>query len=376
MRLAEFLAKKPLYYKKIDYTRMPRAYERIKDQLRLPPIVHIVGTNAKGSTGRFLAGGLKEAGFKVGHYTSPHILRFNERIWIDGEEASDEALEAAHRRLLRLLGDEMAKALSYFEYTTFLAMLLFEGLDFAVVEAGLGGEHDATAVFGSELTLVTPIDYDHQQFLGETIEQIANAKLAAIKKRAIVGYQSHPEVERIARKYPVKFLRHFPIDTEALKPVVAAEGLAPFFADNLALAIAAAKELGVQIDPKKAAKWRLRGRMERLGESVLLDVGHNPLSARAIEQVLEPGTILVYNSYKDKPYGEILRILAPKLKEVQILPIEDERIADPADLRRAIEAAGLKWRVFDGIAPNERYLVYGSFKVAEEFLRRGSGEVL
>ena len=372
MNLQEFLSSKPLFYKEIDLERMPRAYDLIKDRIALPRLIHVVGTNGKGSTGRFLAGGLKEAGYKVGHYTSPHILRFNERIWIDGSDASDEALEEAHQRLQKLLPKEVSEELSYFEYTTFLAAVMFEGLDFAIMEAGLGGEWDATSVFPNELTLVTTIDYDHQAFLGDTIQKIATTKLNAIQKKAIVGIQVHKEVYEIAKKYPAVFLQEAP---STIRQIVRQEGLAPFFANNLSLAIAAANELGILIDPKKAVKYRLRGRMEKIG-NVILDVGHNVLSAKAIVSSLQKKVILVYNSYQDKDFRSILKILAPKVKVVELLRIDDERIAEENDVIEAIKEAQLPWSIFRGLKKDEDYLVYGSFKVVEEFLRRYEREIL
>ena len=100
MTLLSFLDPKPLSYDEIDYERMPRTYRRIAAHFKLPRIVHVVGTNGKGTTGRFLAQMLRHNGFRVGHYTSPHILRFNERIWIDGDDVQDAILETYHQTLL------------------------------------------------------------------------------------------------------------------------------------------------------------------------------------------------------------------------------------------------------------------------------------
>ncbi len=118
MQLETFLESKPLFYDKIDYDRFPKAYESIKNLLHIPRVVHLVGTNGKGSTGRFLAQLLKSNSFKVGHYSSPHILKFNERIWLNGSDISDKALENSHKELLKILKPEIVEALSYFEYTT------------------------------------------------------------------------------------------------------------------------------------------------------------------------------------------------------------------------------------------------------------------
>ncbi|MEA2092136.1 MAG: bifunctional folylpolyglutamate synthase/dihydrofolate synthase, partial [Campylobacterota bacterium] len=196
--LQEFLSAKPLYYDKIDYTRMPRIYKRVKPYLPKPKIIHLIGTNGKGTTGRFLAAALHSLGFKVGHYTSPHILKFNERVWLNGRDASDSTLENAHKELLRILTPSEADALSYFEYTTLLSMLVYKECEYVVMEAGLGGEHDATAVFDKLLTLVTPIAYDHEAFLGNSIKEIATTKLNAIQKSAILATQKEMEVYVVA----------------------------------------------------------------------------------------------------------------------------------------------------------------------------------
>jgi len=374
LKLADLLAHKPLFYTTFDPQRIWRAYRQIEGALRLPPLVHIVGTNGKGSTGRFLAGGLREAGLRVGHYTSPHIFRFNERIWIDGADVEDSQLEGAHQRLLALLPRELVWELSYFEYTTLLAMVLFEDVEIAVVEAGLGGEFDATAPFPKVLTLVTTIDYDHQAFLGSSIQEIATTKLNAIQTRGIVGEQIHDEVVQIARNYPVQFLDQGAIQEG--KELAQGAGLPPFFGANLALALEGARVLGTPIDPQKALEYRLRGRMERHA-NLLIDVGHNPLSARELVKLLPPATHLVYNSYEDKPYDQILSILAPKLAMVEILPIRgEERIVQQERLERTIEALGLPWRPFEGLQKGRFYCVYGSFRVVEEFFKGYGSEIL
>ena len=184
--------------------RMPRIYEKIKIHFKSTNIIHIVGTNGKGTTGRFLATALHNIGYKTGHYTSPHILEFNERIWIDGKNVSDTSLENAHGTLQNLLTKAESDSLSYFEYTTFLAMILFNECEYIVLEAGLGGRYDATAVFPKKLTLVTPIDYDHESFLGNTIEEISEEKLHAIQNNAIIASQKYEEVYTIAKKVSIE----------------------------------------------------------------------------------------------------------------------------------------------------------------------------
>jgi len=143
----QFIEQKPLFYKEIDHERVHKAYALLKPHIRQPLTIHVVGTNGKGSTGRIMASLLHFSGRKVGHFSSPHILKFNERIWINGENISDDALELTHEKLYAILGQEMSEALSYFEYTTLLAFVAMENLEVMVLEAGLGGEFDATNVW-------------------------------------------------------------------------------------------------------------------------------------------------------------------------------------------------------------------------------------
>ena len=200
MSLAKFLDGKPLYYKEIDYGRIIRAYDTIKGYLKPFKIIHIIGTNGKGSTGRFLAQILSQNGAKVGHYTSPHIFKFNERFWLNGEVASDEILERAHECLQALLSDEYKIKTSYFEYMTLLSAVLFEGCDYFVCEAGMGGVLDATNVFEKELSIFTPIGFDHTAILGNSLEEISRTKFEAMGKRAILNDEMNEISVAIAKE--------------------------------------------------------------------------------------------------------------------------------------------------------------------------------
>jgi len=378
MNLDEFLAKKPLYYSEIDYTRMPRAYITIKERLTLPKVIHIVGTNGKGTTGRFIANALLSLGFNTGHYTSPHISEFNERIWINGENVDNETLEKAHQRLLNILEPEFQKSLSYFEYTTFLAMIVYEGCDYAVLEAGLGGEHDATNVFEKRLSVITPIGLDHEDFLGDSIEAIATTKLRSVSSKGIVAQQRYEAVWDTAKKLQEDTEIEFVSYKELLEPdmITIAEEVTQEFQmphylyENLLLAMAVIKELGFKVKKKLFKYQPLSGRMQRIKPNVWLDMGHNTLAAEAISQSFCKKSVnLVYNSYKDKDYMSILQILSPIIKKVEILPVESDRIVSQEDLIDAIVKNGLEYKIFEGIKAEENYLVFGSFSVAEAFTK-------
>lgn len=377
MTLDLFLYQKPLFYDTIDYERFPAAHRSIADALPKPCIVHIVGTNGKGSTGRFLATALYRAGKSVGHYTSPHILRFNERIWIDGDEISDEELEAAHVKLLSLLGADAAERLSYFEYTTLLAMVAYAECEYVVLEAGLGGEHDATNAFDKTLSIFTPIDFDHAAFLGDTIEQVATTKLQSMQRVALLGKQKYPEVKTIAetiaekkrcRLYGVEE-QTTPAIRESAWRIARKNGLSDYLRDNLILAMCAFEMLGLRIREEWFDQEALFGRLTRIAPNVILDVGHNPLAARSIAQEYEGKKVtLVYNTYRDKDYREILSILKPMIESVEIIDVDDTRIADRGDLEAALDELKIPYTPFEAVKKDKEYLVFGSFSVAEAFL--------
>ncbi len=376
--LQTFLDNKPLYYDKIDYTRMPRVYGRIKKFIKVPKIIHLVGTNGKGTTGRFLASALYSLGFSVGHYTSPHILEFNERIWLNANNITNDNLNDAHRELLSLLTPQEAETLSYFEYTTLLAIFLYQECDYVVLEAGLGGEYDATAVFENILTLVTPIDFDHEAFLGSDIESIATTKLNAVKTRAILAKQPHEEVitvaKRIAQQKEILIEEHDSLlndqDSVKITKIAQNNNLPYYLKENLMLSIAALKILGIDYDVENFKNAKLFGRLSQLGTNILVDVGHNTLAAKSIYETLKENKyILVYNSYKDKNYSEILHILKPIICHIEIIDIKDDRIEERNKLVQAIENLNITHKKFEGIETYENYLVFGSFSVVEAFLK-------
>ncbi|WP_456479445.1 bifunctional folylpolyglutamate synthase/dihydrofolate synthase [Nautilia sp.] len=375
----EFLNRKPLFYKKIDLKRMPNAYNLIKDKIKIPPVIHIIGTNGKGSTGRFLAHTLFKRGFNVGHYTSPHIMKFNERIWINGKCISDEKLEKSHLRLQSLLPNEVSESLSYFEYTTLLAALAFEGLDFVIMEAGLGGEFDATNVFNKKISLITTVDYDHQAFLGNTIEEIATTKLNSIENEAIIGKQIHNKLRMENGKWKITdfakkikpnskiyhYLNFF--EKDEINNLKKEFKFAPFLFDNYLLAMSFLKKENIPFSIKDLNGLTLPGRMQEIEKDLWLDVGHNPLAARAVVNSLPKKVNLVYNTYSDKDYKEILSILKPKINKLYLIKADNERMEKPEKIRKTAKELGIETEEFKEI--KKPMLVFGSFSVAEEFLK-------
>ena len=371
---------KPLYYDEIDYSRMPRVYETLKEHLRVPKIIHIIGTNGKGTTGRFLASALYSLNYHVGHYTSPHILNFNERIWIDGKESDDETLNNAHSELLNFLHPQDAKALSYFEYTTLLGMWMFQDMDYVVLEAGLGGEHDATSVFSNIFTLITPIGIDHEAFLGDSIEKIAKTKMRAVQKMALISGQFYEEVYETAdevigiHSYKKSSALIEKDDEKKIQTIVKELSLANYLKTNLELAISALKYLQIDYQSNDFFKAQFFGRLTPLNENILIDVGHNVLASQAILDTLRGKKyILIYNSFKDKDYKKILSILKPIIYHVEIINIDDDRAEDRERLEDTLKLLDIDFSLFDTISLDKKYLVFGSFSVVESFLKVYNG---
>ncbi len=198
-----YMNQKGVEYRTIDKSRSRRIYERLKAHIALPKrTIQVLGTNGKGSTGRFLALMLMQNGASVLHFTSPHIFSFSERFYKNGAIVGDGELLEAHNFLQGF--DFMAEC-SYFEYATFLACVLAQGVDYLILEAGVGGELDSTSVIPRELCVFSVIDYDHTEILGESIEEIATTKLNAVfypnkVPKMVLGVQKYEIVEKIAKE--------------------------------------------------------------------------------------------------------------------------------------------------------------------------------
>ncbi|MGB6230949.1 MAG: Mur ligase family protein, partial [Litorimonas sp.] len=166
-----------------------------RPQDRLPPAIHVAGTNGKGSTVALLRAMLEASGARVHVYTSPHLVRFNERIVLAGEEIGDETLIHVLTRVREANGDA---PLSFFEATTAAAFLAFAETpaDYAIVEVGLGGRYDATNVFAPALTAITPVDMDHAEFLGRELAGIAGEKAGIVKPGVPVFIAPQRDVAR------------------------------------------------------------------------------------------------------------------------------------------------------------------------------------
>ena len=380
MKLESFLANKPLFYSKIDYQRFPSIYKKIKTSFNIPYIIHVVGTNAKGSTGRALAHFLYQSGVSVGHYSSPHIMKFNERIWLDGKNVKSSDLELAHKKLQGLLSISDTVALSYFEYTTLLSMMIFsKKCEYVVLEAGMGGEFDATNVFEKKLSIITPIGLDHESFLGLDIKEIAKTKLNSVNGTFILSKQYEKIIYKLAEKKADKLLSTLYLSEnyfddkfcEKLDDYIRKNRYPNFFKDNFITAFCAFALLGFKVNLELLNGLKLFGRCQKIAKNVTIDVGHNPMAAEALVKYFSGvKVVLIYNSYNDKNYGKILKILKPIIDEVMILKIENKREVLISDLSDTLDSLKIHHSEFSELKDDKEYLVFGSFAVVERFLNQ------
>src|SRR2546421_8562408 len=192
---------------KFDLENITVLAERLGRPDRAYPSAHIAGTNGKGSTSAFLESILRHAGFRTGLYTSPHLERINERMRFDGREIEDESFARIFTRLLELveelLGRHRLRAHpTYFECVTAMAFECFarERVEFGVVEVGLGGRLDATNILSPVLTVITRIDFDHENFLGHSLREIASEKAGILKPAVpVVLAEQYPEAREVIR---------------------------------------------------------------------------------------------------------------------------------------------------------------------------------
>lgn len=383
-KVNEFLAQKSTNYDKIDRFVMFRMYEKYKVNFLIKPIIHIIGTNGKGSTGRFLTQLLEGLGFKVGHYTSPHIFEFRERFYKNGSIVSENDLEFTHENLLNIFKEDLNK-LSYFEYATFLAVELFKDCDYVIFEAGVGGEYDATSIFDKKLSIFTKVGFDHTQILGDTLEKIARTKFKVMAQQALISSKQDERVLQMAQK--IAFLKNAKLyfswqpkgeSLEQLDDYVQKYNLPEFLRHNLILALNA---LEILLSKEKLSqallklgKLNLKGRCEQVAPHLYVDVGHNVMAANALcEKFMGEKLVLVYNSYLDKDIFEILKALKPIIDTIKIYKYTslERRLADD-EIYKVVNALNLRCEEFVSLDKDKKTLVFGSFALVESFLKEWS----
>ena len=406
-----------LHPKIIDLTldRVWRLLKKVGNpQDRLPPVIHVAGTNGKGSTQAMIRAGLEAEGKIVHAYTSPHLARFHERIRLAGELITEAALTEVLDRAYKANGSD---PITYFEITTVAALMAFAETpaDYTLLEVGLGGRLDATNVIAKPaLTIITPVDLDHQQYLGDTLAEIAGEKAGIIKRGVpcVVGPQLDDGLEVIERvaarnNAPVyAYGQQYHVGTERGRLIYQDErGLldlplpnlpGPHQIQNAGGAIAALRVLGFGEEACEAAVsrafWPARmqhvksGRLVDLAKpaELWLDGGHNPHAGRALAETLsalpDRPIHLICGMLNTKDIGGYLRPLGKIAKSLTALSIPGEANTLPAEVtadeaRKAGFEATTAASVDEAITaitakdPKARILICGSLYLAGHVLR-------
>ena len=310
----------------------------------------IAGTNGKGSVAKLLSSMMPDAGL----YTSPHLVRLNERISIGGREISDDDLREVFPAVKHAAST--AKDLLYpptsFELITAMAFLYFrDRVRFAVLEVGLGGRLDATNIVDQDVSVITSIGLDHQQFLGTTIEAIAAEKAGIIKSSEPVIIGPSADLPVIRERAGNRLMRGADLSRyPGLRPQL----LGRYQLENIAVAIRAAECLGISkediVRGVNTTTWP--GRLERRGR-FLLDGAHNVAAASALAAFLREfhpeGVWVVFGVMADKQFEEMIAILRPHACQFVFTKPKSCRAKDPAELQRLVEGSHVELTVADAV---------------------------
>lgn len=318
------------------------------------PSLHVAGTNGKGSTCAFLSTILEFSGYRVGLFTSPHLVDVRERIQINREPISKEVFSRIVTKIREGLPDD--RMLTYFEMLTLVAFLFFHEarVDIAVIETGLGGRLDATNILKPKVAVITPVSLDHQQHLGRTLKEIATEKCGIIKRGipTVVSYQL-PEVMEVVRRTCDDV--GSPLILATPEEVDGPLGLlGEHQRQNAACAVEAAQTLsqvGLHIErvEEALAATRWPGRLEVISTwpRVILDGAHNLSGAESLasyvrEQIGREHAVLIIGVLADKDVAGMLRELAPHFREVICTRAPSHRAASPKDIAAAARSSALK----------------------------------
>lgn len=392
--------------------RVRSVWQRMGAPAPAKRVITVAGTNGKGSTVALIEAMARGAGLRVGAYTSPHLLKYNERIRVDGVDADDAALLASFERIETARGDT---TLTFFEYATLAALDLFARakLDLAVLEVGLGGRLDAVNIVDADVAVITTIDLDHMEWLGPDRDSIGREKagVARAGHPAIIGEDDPPAglLDALAtigarvEQAGVDFTRERHADgwhwrhadgTAMDLPVPAVPGDMQYA--NAGAAIAALHALwigGGPLVPEDAyaavcrglRHVRINARLQPLGgdPALFVDVGHNPQAARVIATWLDEQpparTHAVYGAFKDKDVAGVIAALGTRIACWHLAPLDavSPRGMAMADLRATLvkvlpqavhdehaDVAAALAAARKAAQPGERIVAFGSFFIA------------
>jgi dihydrofolate synthase/folylpolyglutamate synthase len=307
-----------------------------------PAYIHVAGTNGKGSTCAFIASICREAGFRTGLYTSPHLISFQERIQLNGNYIpEDDVLEGVLR--IRASIKDWDPHPTFFEITTALALAWFKrrDADIVVLETGMGGRLDATNIVTPIVSVITPIAFDHEKYLGDTLETIAGEKAGIIKKsRAVVSSLQHPAAKAAlnskAREMGTSILW---ADSPYNGPVGIPGKIQHWNAALATLAIQASTlPISTQTMQEGLSKTQWPGRFQQVSKDLILDGAHNPDAAKVLVENWRncfgnEKAALIFGCMADKNIAEILKVLEPIVESIHLTTIQSPRAVSVEQLQ-------------------------------------------
>ena len=347
-------------------------------------VVHVAGTNGKGSTCAFIESVARSAGYKTGLFTSPHLVEFNERIRVNGVNIPDTDAARLIDYVRELIADWETPP-TFFEIVLAVAMLYFaeQEVELIVLETGMGGRLDATNAVPKDVAVITPIGLDHTQYLGPTLYDVAGEKAGIIAwhRPAVIAPQE-PEAIRAIHEAAQRMDTDFRIITAECEQPLGLKGAHQ--RRNAALALAALQALphflcSAEGQARGRAQVRWPGRFEEVLPGVILDGAHNPHAMHVLvrtwrETFGESKARCIYAGSADKALDETLELLAPIVEEWILPPVQSPRILPPekmAEKVRAVSSAPIRLPESLNTTPEnlpERTLICGSFFLLGEAL--------
>lgn len=404
----------PHYFHHINLG-LDRIFELLKrldnPHLKMPPTIHIAGTNGKGSTLAFLKNIFQDAGYKVHRYTSPHLVEFNERIEICGEKIDDNFLNEVLEKCREACEISPKIDITFFEATTACAFLAFSKIeaDILLLETGMGGEFDATNVLPQVLcSIITTISLDHQEFLGANVEKIAEAKAGIIKKNCpVICVDQNPQILDLIQSKALTlnaefinsevFFESLNFNLNAIKiPLNGSHQI-----ENAQLAVSCVKyqnhfKISDENIKNGIEKTRWKARLEKIEDGIFaqnlpknfqlyLDGSHNPQGATTIAEFLtnfpNHQKIVIFQMLKDKNCEEFLKIIGTKIDKLLIFKIaSDTRFRSPQNILEIAQNLQINSKIIENFydafekiqqefsSQESLILICGSLYFASEFL--------
>lgn len=362
----------------LSLDRIEIVYNKLFPQGLSFKVITVAGTNGKGSTIAFIDSIYRQTNYKVARFTSPHLIKYNERFAINGKLIEDKAIIAAFNKIESVRGNTK---LTYFEFSTLAALIIFtaEKVDIAILEIGLGGRLDSVNIVDSDICAITNIDMDHMEYLGNDRESIAKEKAGVMRshKICICGDKNPPKslmayADKINAK--LKFV-NTPYEKK-ISLVGEHQKINANIAKNIVSALAAKLPITDNLIEKGIAKANIKGRFEKINiadKEIILDVAHNPAAVKKLMQSLaikKVPTVAIFAALVDKDINNMISIAKNIFNKWLIVPLSVDRATNTQNLANKFDKSitvnvleNMQQAINISIKLNdiERIVIFGSF---------------